>query len=119
MHLKRWITGIVAVPIIYLLVAAGGWIFFVLIAAVSLVTLWEYYRAVFPKADRGAERAIPLIGLILAPLAVWTVYLGRTDILLLLLAVDLILAAGMTLPLFKADPQAPHQVAKQVLGLVY
>jgi 1-deoxy-D-xylulose 5-phosphate reductoisomerase len=33
--------------------------------------------------------------------------------------VDLILVAGLTLPLFKNDSQAPHLVAKQVLGLVY
>ena len=39
MHLKRWITGIVAVPIIYLLVAAGGTVFALLIAAVSVLTL--------------------------------------------------------------------------------
>ena len=32
---------------------------------------------------------------------------------------DLILAAGLSLPLFKDDPQAPALVAKQVLGLVY
>jgi hypothetical protein len=34
-------------------------------------------------------------------------------------SVDLILVAGLTLPLFKNDSQAPHLVAKQVLGLVY
>ena len=49
-HHKRWITGIVAVPVVYLLVAAGGGVFSLMIGAVSVVTLWEYYRAVF-KAD--------------------------------------------------------------------
>lgn len=119
MHLKRWITGIVALPIIYLLVSAGGRIFFVLIAAVSLLTLWEYYRAVFSLDATGPARLIPLLGLCLSPLIVWMAYDGQMVYAPLIVAVDLILVAGLTLPLFKTDPQAPHLVAKQVLGLVY
>lgn len=120
MHLKRWITGIVAVPFVYLLVAAGGLIFFGLIAAVSVLTLWEYYRAVFTAHPAGPARMMPPIGLCLAPLIVWTVYRGGAlDHAASIIAVDMIVVAGLTLPLFKDDPQAPHWVAKQVLGLVY
>lgn len=119
MHLKRWITGITALPIIYLLVSAGGTWFLVLIAAVSVVTLGEYYRAVFKPNARGALRAIPLLGLGFSPLIVWMVHRGAMAHVPLILAVDLVLAAGLTLPLFRDDPQAPHLAAKQVLGLVY
>ncbi len=72
--MKRWITGIVAVPIIYLLVSAGGMVFTLLIAAVSVVTLWEYYRVVFKADAGGLLRIIPLLGLCLSPVIVWTVY---------------------------------------------
>ena len=119
MHLKRWITGIVAVPIIYLLVAAGGTVFFVLMAAVSAVTLAEYYRAVFPPAEAGLERWIPRLGLMLAPVIVWGVYAKGIALAASIIALDLILVAGLTLPLFKTDGQAHHLVAKQILGLVY
>jgi phosphatidate cytidylyltransferase len=119
MHLKRWITGIVAVPIVYLLVAAGGTVFFLLIAAVSVVTLAEYYRAVFNPADALPARLIPWLGLALAPVIVWGVYSGGMAQAPLILAVDLMVVAGLTLPLFKNDPQAPQLVAKQILGLVY
>ena len=119
MHLKRWITGIVAVPIVYLLVSAGGVIFSLLIGAVSVVTLWEYYRAVFkPDAD-GLVRLMPLIGLFLAPVIVGMVHRGGMIHAPLIIAVDLIFVAGLTLPLFKNDTQAPHWVAKQVFGLIY
>jgi phosphatidate cytidylyltransferase len=74
MHLKRWITGIVALPIIYLLVSAGGMVFALLIAAVSVVTLWEYYRAVFQADGDVPLRLMPLLGLCLSPVIVWTVY---------------------------------------------
>jgi phosphatidate cytidylyltransferase len=119
MLLKRWITGIVALPIIYLLVSTGGKVFTLLIATVSLVTLWEYYRAVFKPGADGPMRLIPLLGLCLSPVIVWSVYRGTMIHAPLILAVDLIVVAGLTLPLFKNDTQAPHLVAKQVLGLVY
>jgi phosphatidate cytidylyltransferase len=119
MHLKRWITGIVAVPIIYLLVSAGGAVFALLIAAVSVLTLWEYYRAVFNTEAGGLVQWIPRLGLCLSPVIVWTVYRGAMIHAPLIIAVDLIVVAGLTLPLFKNDPQAPHMVARQVLGLVY
>jgi phosphatidate cytidylyltransferase len=120
MHLKRWITGIVAVPIIYLLVTAGAAVFALLVAAISVVTLWEYYGAVFkPGADDGLVRLIPRLGLGLSAVIVWVVYSGGLNHAPLIIAVDLILVAGLTLPLFKNDPQAPHLVAKQVLGLIY
>ena len=119
MHLKRWITGIVAVPIIYLLVAAGGTIFFLLIAAVSVVTLAEYYRAVFKPPGDGPARLIPWMGLILAPIIVWVVNYRGMAHAPVIIAVDLIVVAGLTLPLFRDDDQAPHLVAKQILGLVY
>ncbi len=119
MHLKRWITGIVALPIIYLLVSAGGLVFGVLIAAVSMVTLWEYYRIVFQTDGVLPQRLMPIAGLVLAPVIVWTVHAGHMEAAILIVAVDLILAAALSLPLFKTDPQAPVLVAKQVLGLVY
>lgn len=119
MHLKRWITGIIALPILYLLVWTGGMVFYLLVAAASIITLWEYYRIVFAPDGPYAERLMPLLGLVFAPAIVWAFYDGKMAATPLILAVDLILAAGLSLPLFKNDPQAPLLVAKQVLGLVY
>jgi len=119
MHLKRWITGIIALPILYLLVSAGGLVFYLLIAAASMVTLWEYYRIVFQSDGPLPERLMPILGLVFAPAIVWTFYDGKMDAAALILAADLILVAGLSLPLFKTDPHAPLLVAKQVLGLVY
>ncbi|BBO79291.1 phosphatidate cytidylyltransferase [Desulfosarcina widdelii] len=119
MHLKRWITGIIALPILYLLVWIGGMVFYLLVAAASIITLWEYYRIVFPSDGPFQERLMPILGLVFAPAIIWAFYDGKIEAAPLILAVDLILAAGLSLPLFKDDPQAPALVAKQVLGLVY
>jgi phosphatidate cytidylyltransferase len=119
MHRQRWITGIVAFPIVCVLIAAGGTIFFLLIAAASVLTLYEYYRVVFPQEAEHPQRLIPGLGLALSPFIVWTFYNGHSTYTLSLVALDLVLVAALTLPIFKSDSQAPHLVGKQVLGLIY
>jgi phosphatidate cytidylyltransferase len=45
MHLKRWITGVVAVPILVYLIGFGPkWIFYSLLLLVSLLAVLEFYR---------------------------------------------------------------------------
>jgi len=119
MHRKRWITGIIAVPILYLLIAAGGMAFYLLITVATVLTLGEYNRVVFPAATGMAARLIPLVGLCLAPLIVWQAFYGHLTDVLLIITVDLIAVAALTLPIFKTDRHAPYLVAKQVLGMVY
>jgi phosphatidate cytidylyltransferase len=47
-HVKRWITAIAVVPVLFCLVAFGGRsVFFVLIAIVSLTGIYEYNRMAF------------------------------------------------------------------------
>ena len=67
MHLKRWITGIIALPILYLLVWVGGIVFYLLVAAASIITLWEYYRIVFASDGPFQKRLMPILGLVFAP----------------------------------------------------
>lgn len=119
MHLKRWITGLVALPIIILLVSTGGGAFFMMIAAAGVLTLGEYYRAVFKPGAKGALRLIAWLGMGICPLILWTAYRDGMVYIPLIVAIDLVVAAGLTLPLFRDDPQAPHLAAKQVLGLIY
>ena len=119
MHRQSWITGLIAFPILCTLIAKGGLSFFLLIAAASVLTLYEYYRAVFPQDAEQPQRLIPGIGLFLSPFIVWAVYRGHSTYAFSLVALDLIIVAALTLPLFKTDSQAPHLVGRQVLGLVY
>jgi len=49
MHLKRWLTGIIAVPILIFLIGFGPrWLFYMLLCAAALVGLWEYFRITAP-----------------------------------------------------------------------
>ncbi|PID40909.1 MAG: phosphatidate cytidylyltransferase [Proteobacteria bacterium] len=107
MHRKRWITGLIAFPIL------------VVVAAAAVLTLYEYNQAVFTTGGNLAARLIPLVGVGLAPLIVWLAFTGNLAAVPLIIAVDLILVSALTLTLFKDDTQAPYLVAKQVLGLAY
>ena len=51
MHLKRWITGLCALPFLIFLVYLGGAAFILLVGIACVCSLWEYDRIVF-NADR-------------------------------------------------------------------
>jgi phosphatidate cytidylyltransferase len=49
MHLNRWLTGIIAVPVLVFLIGFGPrWLFYILLCAAALVSLWEYFRITDP-----------------------------------------------------------------------
>ena len=44
MHLKRWLTGIIGVPVLIFLIGFGPrWLFYAVLCIAGLVGLWEYY----------------------------------------------------------------------------
>jgi phosphatidate cytidylyltransferase len=53
MHLKRWLTGIIALPILFYLIGPGpGWLFYSVIFAAAVIGLLEYHRTVTPTLPR-------------------------------------------------------------------
>jgi phosphatidate cytidylyltransferase len=119
MHLKRWITGIIAVPLIIWLVHAGGVpLFAVVLTAVSLLALHEYMRIVF-KEHKSGTIAMSALAYVAALGLGWAAYRADIRCSVMIIALDLLLAACMSLPLFKTDERLPQLVAKQVLGIVY
>lgn len=120
MHWKRWITALVALPLLILLILKGGEaLLTVTIAAVAVITLWEYFRIVFtghaPPVPRHAH--------------VWS-YAAAAGIVLVmpyhgfpavaaLSAVHLLGAAVMSILRYKVSSDAPVVVLKQVFGVTY
>ena len=47
MPLKRWITGLAALPFLLYLIVKGGVAFYALVAVASLVALYEYYGILY------------------------------------------------------------------------
>ncbi|SPD75749.1 Phosphatidate cytidylyltransferase [uncultured Desulfobacterium sp.] len=70
MHLKRWLTGIIALPILICIIGpiCPRWLFYVVLFAAAIVSLMEYYNITspdLPKAVRFSSYILSL-GLFLA-----------------------------------------------------
>ncbi|MBN2059967.1 MAG: phosphatidate cytidylyltransferase [Deltaproteobacteria bacterium] len=62
MHLKRWITGIIAIPILIYLIGFGPrWLFYVFLLFSSLAGLIEFYRLSLPEFPRTVRSIIYIL----------------------------------------------------------
>ena len=117
MHLKRWLTGIIAVPILIFLVGyAPAWAFHSALCAAALIALMECYaltHAGLPKT-------------VLASQILLTVLLFLTIEIRQVFVIPAIILGGCLIPMaiFMVSPAPPDekitsQLAKGVFGLVY
>ncbi len=79
MHLKRWLTAIVAIPILIYLIGFGPrWVFYLFILLFSLAGLNEFYRITLP----GLPVIIKTSALFLALLLFFIMYKGYMQVLM-------------------------------------
>jgi phosphatidate cytidylyltransferase len=120
MHAKRWITGIIAFPLFVWLIFKGGTpMFALLIAAASVVGMYEYQRIVLPVENKTVNRLITIFGLVLAPFMILGAYLNLWPMIMGVLVFNLLFTALLSLPQFKDTPAVVDTVVKQGLGFVY
>jgi len=118
MHLKRWITFLVALPILVFIIYKGGVVFAVVISVVSLLTLWEYFRVVL-DTDESMLAGIPLMAFITAPAIFWIGYTNAFGLVLGLIAINLITCGAVSIVQFKNKPLVLETVKYQVQGIIY
>jgi phosphatidate cytidylyltransferase len=116
-HLKRWLTGIVALPILIYLIGFGPrWVFYLLLTCVCAAGLAEFYRMTAPHLPRPVRWS----GFLLSLLLLLLVYSG--DIYLLLPATVLFafvpMACLMLLP-HSPDPMNTGDMGRALLGPAY
>jgi phosphatidate cytidylyltransferase len=119
MHLKRLITGLIALPIVIFLVYKGGVFFSALVSAAGLVALWEYYRIVLGAKTRSLSGIILWWGYGISFALIWVAYLKRSDFTLSLLAINLLVIALISMFQFKSDRSVLEVITGQVQGIVY
>jgi phosphatidate cytidylyltransferase len=112
MHLKRWITGLSALPFLVFLVYKGGLFFTTLVSAASLVALWEYYRIAFPEKEKSPSAIILWWGYGICCAITWAAHAVGTDLILSLLAL-------ISLFQFKADRSVLDVIIRQIQGIIY
>ena len=119
MHLKRWITGLVALPILIFLVYIGGIAFFLLISAAGLVALWEFNRIVHDPALVAVSGIIKAWGYLLGVAVVAAAFWVGPELTLSLVALNLVAVALISMFHFKTDPAVLRVILHQLQGTLY
>ncbi len=121
MHLKRWMTGIVLLPLLYVLVSRGeAAIFAAFVGIVCMISLWEFFRIVTASADvRWVRHSIPWVSFGAAGLMVWAAYLRSMEAMVAIVTISLMVTGVLSLPSFKSWPGVVDMLFKQCLGTIY
>ncbi|MBT8341287.1 MAG: phosphatidate cytidylyltransferase [Desulfatitalea sp.] len=120
MHAKRWLTAVIILPLLLTLILKGGLLLFTfLIASVSVVAQWEYYRIVFSDHIPKVNWYYPFWGYLFGVGIPVSAGFGHSDTAAILLAISAIGAATLSIFRFKTSTDAPMVVLKQVFGVIY
>ncbi len=120
MHLKRWLTALVAGPLVVAIIYASSDLFFAsFICIVSILALYEYYSIVFADHPDSVFSITYVSGFVAACVIVFAAMPGRFDIICLATSGMLIFAGACSLVGYRTDASLFDRVLKQVLGIVY
>jgi len=119
MHLKRWITGLIALPILVFFIYAGGIPFFLLVAAATVLSLREYFGIVYARTDQRLTGSLPILGWISSLLVVVAAQLRSPGGMLAALVFNLMISATASVLEYGRRPHTLDALARQVLGVVY
>lgn len=119
MHLKRWITGLIALPFLIYIIYRGGILFALLISVAGLISLWEYFRIVYHLEDKSQFNPITLWGYAVCLMIIWTTHAVGLQLNMWIIAISLVVSAFFSLFQFKSDTGVLEIIRKQVQGTVY
>ncbi len=117
MHLKRWITGLIALPILIYIIGFGPrWIFCLLLYLVSLAGLIEFYR----MSGQNIPGIVRLSGHLLCLLLFISVYIGKIYFLPAIIVFWLFVPMTLLVfGLFSPGRNSTGDLGKALLGPVY
>jgi len=118
-HLKRWITGLSALPFLIFLVYIGGFPFIILVGFACVCSLWEYYRIVFNADGEILYGVVVWWGYIVGLAVIVAAHIANSDSVLVVLALDLVIVGLMSMFLYKSNPSIVNVIPKQVQGIIY
>lgn len=119
MHLKRWITGIISLPFLFVIIYEGGLLFAIAVGIICFLALWEYFRIVFNTRGKTISGIILLLATFVGPVIICAAYKNTLDFIIIIVAFNLIISGLFTLTQFKSDPFILENFARQVLGIIY
>lgn len=117
-HVKRWITGLTAIPILVLVIQLGGFWFAATVALVAALSMWEYLRIVFGDQRSAPVSRLRALAVAMAPVMVFSAH-GWPQMLGIVFTVNTILAVLLVMKGFQPEPNISEAIARQVLGMAY
>jgi phosphatidate cytidylyltransferase len=118
-HLKRWITGLSALPVLIFLVYLGGFPFLLLIGVACICAQWEYNRIISNADADFMSSVVVWWGYLTSVLILLATHLSGIDLVAVLLALNLVVVGVMSVFLYKSNPRVGLFIQKQVLGIIY
>lgn len=120
MHLKRWITAFVAVPVLATLIYKGPPpLFAFLIALIAVLAIWEYFHIISGGDKAGILMPVPLAGTAAGLAMISAALFVSLEAVLLFMFFGLLIGAIFSMPAYRFGPQIMDTVAQQAQGLVY
>ncbi|OQY13391.1 MAG: hypothetical protein B6I31_01205 [Desulfobacteraceae bacterium 4572_19] len=109
MHLKRWLTAIVAVPILIFLISEGDqWAFGIFIVVVGIIAFVEYFNMVLTPNNKTGAGIMSIVG-----------FIAISAIILCAGCNNFIILCFLSLRLYKSNNKIPDLVGKQLMGVIY
>ncbi|MFA5906605.1 MAG: phosphatidate cytidylyltransferase [Desulfobacula sp.] len=119
-HIKRWITALILAPLLLWILIKGNLIAVaVLVSVVAVFAVREYLRIIFGNTEEPVSNTIKLISYGVSVLLVAGAFFQSWEILVLVLALNLMALSVFVLSRFALDQTIFNSIAKQVLGIVY
>ncbi len=119
MHLKRWITGLSALPVLIFLVYSGGIPFLLLIGIAGICAQWEYNRIISNADPDFMSSVVVWCGYLTNLLILAAAHLSGISLVAVLLALNLVIVGVMSVFLYPSNPRVGLIIQKQVLGIIY
>ena len=119
MHLKRWITGLCALPFLIYVIIRGGWVFTLFIGLVALIGLWEYFRVTLNRDDSPSALTMKILAYLYAALIMWSAHHLSTAFILNSVVFCFWLTGIASILLFRRDEQVFEIAKKQLFGILY
>ena len=118
MQLKRWITGIIALPFLIFFIVMGGAYFVVLVGAVCLLSMWEYFR-IISDAEGKVVSVIMIVGVLVGALIILAASGSSFNLISGIIALNMIICGLISIPQYKNNPNVLETIKKQVQGIIY
>jgi phosphatidate cytidylyltransferase len=118
-HLKRWITGLSALPVLIFLVYIGGLPFIFLVGFACICSLWEFYRIVFSDDSDILHSLVIWWGYVVGIAIIFAAHFAGPESMLMALALNLVGVGLISLFVYKLKPSIVTVIPRQIQGIVY